>query len=137
MVLVVRGDLPVGRDDGVEEVRKDELDRRRVVDRPDAHRQEVIRGLRSFLSRPFGADRCAVGVERDQTRGPHRQEGSGNGRNEDLTTSVRLAICGIVEVGRGRRQGDGTAERVATRALLRGAELLGETEQRTVRQGLG
>src|ERR1700759_3789775 len=130
-VLVVRDDLGVGDQQGRQEVRKLELDRREVIDRPHAHAEQVLGRRCSFLGRPGQAHRAG---EADvlQAFAPDPGQGLQDDPHQDLAAEMRLVVAGIAgPPGRGPQR-DGVAQGAAPLVLQRRYDLLRHGEQRVL-----
>src|SRR5690242_20021566 len=134
-VLVVRDDLGVGDQQGRQEVRELELDRREVIDRPHAHAEQVLGRRRSFLGCPGQAHRAG---EADvlQAFAPDPGQGLQDDPHQDLAAEMRLVVAGIAgPPGRGPQR-DGVAQGAAPLVLQRRSDLLRQGEQRVLLQVL-
>ena len=149
VVLVVhRIELEVRRHDRAQVVAEGDVDRRAVVERADAHLEDVLRRVRRLVGEPVdqvgmqlpgGQDAGAVGRDPQQIGDAalvDRQEGVEDGGDEDRAAIVRLGqVRVVVRIGLARLPLAGLlvdlADRVAERAALAGrlAELLRELAQ--------
>ena len=148
MLVVDRIELEVRRHDRAQVVTEGDVDRRAVVERADAHLEDLLRRSRRLFGKPvdqvrmqlpFGQDAGAFAGDAQKIRDPalvHREEGIEDGGDQDRASFVRLGEVGIVvRIGLARLPLAGLlvdlADRVAERSALAGrlAELLRELAQ--------